>query len=155
MSSAQLPEPGLTPVYRLEATLGRHWISARDGAITRGAPRQRRVTARDSNQLLAFSAKKLHADPRHPLVMAVRVGEAPIGLALVGRGREIVIADSNRFDTPGAAADPDRRPYRCRCRDDSGHFRAGGFELRARPSAARPLATVAGDSVGAACGRHR
>jgi DNA-binding beta-propeller fold protein YncE len=63
------------------------------------------VTARGSNQLLAFSAKKLHADPRHALLAAVRVGEAPIGLALVNRGREIVIADSNRFDTPGAAAD--------------------------------------------------
>lgn len=63
------------------------------------------VTARGSDQLLAFSAKKLHGDPAHALLAAVRVGESPIGLALVNRGREIVIADSNRFDTPGATAE--------------------------------------------------
>jgi DNA-binding beta-propeller fold protein YncE len=63
------------------------------------------VTARGSDQLLAFSATKLHDDPTHSQLAAVRVGEAPIGLALVNRGREIVVANSNRFGTPGAAAD--------------------------------------------------
>lgn len=63
------------------------------------------VTARGSDQLLAFSAKRLHADPTHSQIAAVQVGEAPIGLALVNRGREIVVADSNRFGAPGAHAD--------------------------------------------------
>ncbi len=63
------------------------------------------VTARGSDQLLAFSATKLHADPTHSQLTAIRVGEAPIGLAIVNRGREIVVADSNRFGTPGARAD--------------------------------------------------
>jgi DNA-binding beta-propeller fold protein YncE len=63
------------------------------------------VTARGSDQLLAFSAAKLHTDPTHSQLAAVRVGEAPIGLALVNRGREIVVADSNRFGTPGARPD--------------------------------------------------
>ncbi len=63
------------------------------------------VTARGSNQLLAFSATKLHADPTHSQLAAVQVGEAPIGLGLVNRGREIVVADSNRFGTPGARAE--------------------------------------------------
>ncbi len=62
------------------------------------------VTARGSNQLLAFSATKLHDDPTHSQLAAVAVGEAPIGLALVNRGREIVIADSNRFGVPGVPA---------------------------------------------------
>ncbi len=62
------------------------------------------VTARESDQLLAFSASELRSDPAHALLTAVRVGEAPVGLALVAGGREIVVADSNRFAAPGANA---------------------------------------------------
>ena len=60
------------------------------------------VTARESDQLLAFSATKLLRDPSHSLLAAARVGEAPVGLAIVDGGRDIVVADSNRFEAPGA-----------------------------------------------------
>jgi 6-phosphogluconolactonase (cycloisomerase 2 family) len=62
------------------------------------------VTARESDQLLAFSAARLRSDPAHALLAAVRVGEAPVGLALIDGGRLVVVADSNRFNMPGAAA---------------------------------------------------
>ncbi len=60
------------------------------------------VTARESDLLLAFSASKLISDPSKALLAAVRVGEAPVGLALVDQGRRVVVADSDRFDLPGA-----------------------------------------------------
>jgi len=62
------------------------------------------VTARESDQLLAFSAARLRSDPAHALLTAVRVGEAPVGLAVVDRGRRVVVADSDRFDRPGQRA---------------------------------------------------
>lgn len=62
------------------------------------------VTARESNQLLAFSATKLRSDPAHALLAAVRVGEAPVGLALIHGGHDVVVADSNRFRAAGAGA---------------------------------------------------
>jgi hypothetical protein len=49
-------------------------------------------------------APRLRADPSHSLVARVRVGEAPVGLALVDGGQWVVVADSNRFQRPGAAA---------------------------------------------------
>jgi DNA-binding beta-propeller fold protein YncE len=60
------------------------------------------VTARASDDLLAFSAARLRSDPAKALIAAVRVGEAPVGLALTDGGRLIVVADSNRFDASGA-----------------------------------------------------
>jgi DNA-binding beta-propeller fold protein YncE len=63
------------------------------------------VTARGSNQLLAFSAKQLRADPGRALLASVRVGAAPVGLALFDAGRRLIVADSNRFAVPGARAD--------------------------------------------------
>lgn len=62
------------------------------------------VTARGSDELLAFSAAKLRGDPAHALLASVRVGEAPVGLALVNDGHDVVVADSNRFGAPGARA---------------------------------------------------
>lgn len=62
------------------------------------------VTARESDSLLAFSAARLHSQPAHALLAAVRVGNAPVGLALVRNGTRIVVADSNRFRAPGAAS---------------------------------------------------
>jgi DNA-binding beta-propeller fold protein YncE len=55
------------------------------------------VTARESNSLLAFSAPRLRTDPRHALLARVRVGAAPVGLALLRHGTRIVVADSDRF----------------------------------------------------------
>jgi len=60
------------------------------------------VTARESDQLLGFSAGALRRDPSHALIAAVGVGEAPVGLAIVDGGRDVVVADSNRFDVSGA-----------------------------------------------------
>ena len=62
------------------------------------------VTARESDELLAFSASELRRDPMHALLAAVRVGEAPVGLALLHGGRQVIVADSNRFNAPGAHA---------------------------------------------------
>jgi DNA-binding beta-propeller fold protein YncE len=63
------------------------------------------VTARGSDDLLAFSATKLRNDPTHALTAAIRVGAAPVGLALADSGRLVVVADSNRFNQPGAHTD--------------------------------------------------
>jgi DNA-binding beta-propeller fold protein YncE len=62
------------------------------------------VTARASDALLAFSAGRLRTDPAHALLAAVRVGEAPVGLALARHGSLMVVADSNRFDASGKSA---------------------------------------------------
>ena len=63
------------------------------------------VTARASDQLLAFSAAKLRTDPAHALQATVRVGEAPVGLAVVADGRDVIVADSNRFSVRGAGSE--------------------------------------------------
>jgi DNA-binding beta-propeller fold protein YncE len=63
------------------------------------------VAARGSNQLLAFSSAKLRTDPAHAQLTVVGVGAAPVGLALINNGREVVVADSDRFQTPGAVAE--------------------------------------------------
>ena len=60
------------------------------------------VTARGSDALLGFSADRLISAPGKSLVADVRVGEAPVGLALVDGGSKIVVADSDRFDLKGA-----------------------------------------------------
>jgi DNA-binding beta-propeller fold protein YncE len=62
------------------------------------------VTARASDALLAFSAGRLRTDPTHALLADVRVGEAPVGLALAKRGSLMVVADSNRFGASGKSA---------------------------------------------------
>ena len=45
-------------------------------------------------------------DPAHALLAAVRVGEAPVGLAIIHGGRDVVVADSNRFPAAGAGGLP-------------------------------------------------
>jgi DNA-binding beta-propeller fold protein YncE len=60
------------------------------------------VTARGSNALLGFSTRELTTHPSLALRADVRVGEAPVGLALINHGQQIVVADSNRFDASGA-----------------------------------------------------
>jgi len=61
------------------------------------------VTARESDTLLGFSAARLLSAPARSLIARVQVGAAPVGLALVRGGRQVVVADSNRFGRPGAA----------------------------------------------------
>jgi DNA-binding beta-propeller fold protein YncE len=60
------------------------------------------VTARASDDLLGFSAAKLRSDPAKAVAATVRVGEAPVALAFADGGREIVVADSDRNNFPGA-----------------------------------------------------
>jgi len=60
------------------------------------------VTARESDELLEFSASDLVSHPASASIGRVQVGEAPVGLALANRDRTVVIADSNRFNANGA-----------------------------------------------------
>jgi DNA-binding beta-propeller fold protein YncE len=62
------------------------------------------VTARGSDELLAFSAAKLAGHTSDGPIAAVRVGAAPVGVAVVDGGSRVVTADSNRFNAPGATA---------------------------------------------------
>jgi DNA-binding beta-propeller fold protein YncE len=55
------------------------------------------VTARGSNSLLAFDLERLIAAAARPLRAVVRVGAAPVGLALLDRGSTVVVANSNRY----------------------------------------------------------
>jgi DNA-binding beta-propeller fold protein YncE len=73
--------------------------------ITSADGREVWVTARESDDLLCFSAAALHSDPDQALVAIVRVGEAPVGLTLVRNGSLVVVADSNRFAASGATSD--------------------------------------------------
>jgi DNA-binding beta-propeller fold protein YncE len=63
------------------------------------------VTARDSDALLLFNAAKLVSDPAHALVTWIRLGEGPIGLALIDGGTRLVVGNSNRYNVPGQKAD--------------------------------------------------
>jgi DNA-binding beta-propeller fold protein YncE len=62
------------------------------------------VTARASNSLLGFSAARLINHQPNALAADVRLGSAPVGLALLRNGSRIVVADSNRFATQGQQA---------------------------------------------------
>jgi DNA-binding beta-propeller fold protein YncE len=53
------------------------------------------VTARAGNALLGFSAAALRRDPAHALTSVTRVGEQPLGLAVVDGGSRVLVADSN------------------------------------------------------------
>lgn len=72
--------------------------------ITSADGREVWVTARESDDLLCFSAARLLDDPARALVAVVRVGAAPVGLMLVRSGSLIVVADSDRFQPSGANA---------------------------------------------------
>ena len=63
------------------------------------------VTARGSDEVLAFSATRLRSDPAHARLAQVPVGPAPVGLALAHGGRYLVVGDSNRFGAANAPAD--------------------------------------------------
>jgi hypothetical protein len=63
------------------------------------------VSARASDALVGFSAARLVSDPRHALIASIRVGVAPIGLALVKCDSLVVVADSNRFHVGGRSTD--------------------------------------------------
>ena len=54
------------------------------------------VTARSSNALLAFDARRLIHNRSNSLLARVQVGTQPVGLAFVRNGSRIVVADSDR-----------------------------------------------------------
>jgi len=62
------------------------------------------VTARESDELLEFSASDLVSHPVSALTGRVQVGEAPVGLALANHDKTVVIANSNRFNANGATS---------------------------------------------------
>jgi DNA-binding beta-propeller fold protein YncE len=102
LSVINVPKAEINPAASLVASVDAgcepvRVIPSADGSIVW-------VTARASDALLAFSAAKLVSAPAHALITGVRVGEAPVGLALVKNGSRIVVADSNRFNAPSATA---------------------------------------------------
>jgi DNA-binding beta-propeller fold protein YncE len=62
------------------------------------------VTARESDQLLEFSAPELISHPATALIDRVQVGEAPVGVALVNHNKTLLVADSDRFKANGATS---------------------------------------------------
>lgn len=62
------------------------------------------VTARESNQLLAFNATALHSATTagNALIASVYVGYSPVGLTFARNESRILTANSNRFSLPGA-----------------------------------------------------
>lgn len=57
------------------------------------------VAARGQNSLLIFDTSKLVADSDHALLIAVRTGEAPVGVAVASGA--VFVANSNRFAPAG------------------------------------------------------
>jgi DNA-binding beta-propeller fold protein YncE len=64
------------------------------------------VTARASNALLAFSAARLLSDPGQALIARVRVGQSPIGLAMLPGGQRILVANSGMHQTSQSGQGP-------------------------------------------------
>ena len=62
------------------------------------------VSAGGANAVVAFSAAKLLSDPAHALVARVAVGQRPLGLVLVNRGAQLIVADSDRDKARGGGA---------------------------------------------------
>jgi serine/threonine protein kinase/DNA-binding beta-propeller fold protein YncE len=60
------------------------------------------VTARQSNELLGFSAARLRSDPKQALLVEVPVGQTPTGAILVDGGSRIIVADSDLNGLTGA-----------------------------------------------------
>jgi DNA-binding beta-propeller fold protein YncE len=103
LSVISLAKAERDPAQSVVATVKAHCQPVR--VVTSSDGRTVWVTARASDQLLAFSASKLISDPSRALLAAVRVGEAPVGLALVDHDQRVVVADSDRFDAAGAVSD--------------------------------------------------
>jgi DNA-binding beta-propeller fold protein YncE len=62
------------------------------------------VSVGGANAVEAFSAAKLLSDPAHALVARVAVGQRPLGLVLIDKGAQLIVADSNRDNQPGGTA---------------------------------------------------
>ena len=103
LTVVSLPRAETDPAASVVATVTAGCNPVR--VVTSADGREVWITARESDDLLCFSAAALRADPARALVAIVRVGEAPVGLMLVRDGSLVVVADSNRFNAGGAASD--------------------------------------------------
>jgi DNA-binding beta-propeller fold protein YncE len=90
------------------------------------------TTARSSNELLALLSRKLVHDPKHALLTAMHVGEAPVGVTTFDHGQRIAVADANHNYGGGTITivDSQRRPQ--------------GFPQPYRRDASRPLTQIRG-----------
>jgi serine/threonine protein kinase/DNA-binding beta-propeller fold protein YncE len=61
------------------------------------------VTARQSNDLLGFSAARLRSDPKRALMVKVQVGHTPTGEILVDGGTKMIVADADLASGPRSA----------------------------------------------------
>ena len=75
-----------------------------DRVVVSGDGRTVWVSDGGGNAVVAFSAAKLLSDPAHSLLARVAVGQRPLGLVLVNRGAQLIVADSNRDKAPGGGA---------------------------------------------------
>jgi DNA-binding beta-propeller fold protein YncE len=55
------------------------------------------VSARRSDAVLGFDARKLLTDSQHARIGSVPVGTAPVGIAVLPDGKHVVVANSNRL----------------------------------------------------------
>jgi DNA-binding beta-propeller fold protein YncE len=64
------------------------------------------VTDRASDEIAAYSTRRLIADPSHALISRTPVGAAPVGLQIFDNDRLIAVSNSNRFTTgePGSVS---------------------------------------------------
>lgn len=62
------------------------------------------VTVRAENQLTAFDAAKLLSHQRDALIGTMTVGDNPVGLAVAGLGKFVLVANSRRFDQDSTAS---------------------------------------------------
>lgn len=102
LSVISVAEAGREPGHSIVATVSAECSPVRVALSPDGSVAW--VTARESDELLAFSTSRLIHHQKDALLAAVRVGEAPVGLVLVDGGRYVVVADSNRFDQDGEAS---------------------------------------------------
>lgn len=85
------------------------------------------VTARADDNVLAFSTRRLLADPTNALISTTPVGVAPVGIQLFDHQRLIAVADSNRFTT-GQAGSVSILDYRKALDGDGAAATVGEFE---------------------------
>ena len=102
VTAVSIPEAVRNPARSVVATVSAGCGPVRITTIDDG--RVVLVTARESDELLAFAADRLRAGSHHALIADTRVGEAPVGLAPADGGALTVVADSNRFYARGASA---------------------------------------------------
>jgi len=100
LTTIDLVEAERSPSHAIVSTVSAGCSPVRVVATTRSVY----VTARGSDELLEFSASKLVSNPNGALEDRVRVGEAPVGLALADKDSTIIVGDSDRFDVPGTTA---------------------------------------------------